>query len=338
MTPTPVHRWRVPGVPADVELWIKRDDLTGMELSGNKVRKLELLLADALASGCDCIVTIGGVQSNHARATAVAARLLGLDAHLILRTSASLADADPGMTGNLLLGRCVGAQLHMVSAQEYARVGSGALVAGLGAQLRAAGRKPYLIPVGGSNALGSWGYLEMVRELQASGKEFDHIVLACGSGGTAAGTALGVRLAGMRTAVTAFGVCDDPGYFYEHVDELFRDMGAGDALAARDCVRVVQARGAGYAVSRPEELATIAAMALATGVLLDPVYAGKALHALLQEMRAAPAEWAGQRVLFVQTGGLLGAFDKSAELAAALAAQAPARVQRYRFGDDGAPA
>jgi D-cysteine desulfhydrase family pyridoxal phosphate-dependent enzyme len=332
MTPTPVQGFRVPGLPDDVALFLKRDDLTGLELSGNKVRKLEFLLADALAAGCDCVVTIGGVQSNHARATAVAARLLGLDAHLILRTSAASVDADPGLVGNLLVGRLAGATLHMVSRAEYTRVGSAALVASLGARLRAAGRKPYLIPVGGSDALGTWGYLECMRELADSddGDSFDHIALACGSGGTAAGTALGVRLSGLRARVTAFGVCDDPDYFYAHADKLFAAMGAGDSICARDCMRIVQARGAGYAESTEEEMDIIAATALATGVLLDPVYGGKALCGLVADIAASPKTYAGKRVLFLHTGGLFGAYDKDAQLSAALARHAPGRVQRFR--------
>jgi D-cysteine desulfhydrase family pyridoxal phosphate-dependent enzyme len=330
MTPTPIQRFCVPGLPDDVQLFLKRDDLTGLELSGNKVRKLEFLLADALASGCDCVVTIGGVQSNHARATAVAAKLLGLDAHLILRTSAADVDDDPGLVGNLLVERLAGATLHMVSRAEYTRVGSAALVDTLGARLRAQGRKPYLIPVGGSDALGTWGYIECMRELADGGDSFDHIVLACGSGGTAAGTALGVRLAGLRARVTAFGVCDDPDYFHDHADKLFAAMGAGADVASRDCMRVVQARGAGYAVSTEAEMDIIAATALATGVLLDPVYGGKALCGLLADVAASPETYAGKRVLLLHTGGLFGSYDKTEQLSAALARHAPNRVQRFR--------
>ena len=296
-----------------------------------QVRKLEFLLAEALAQRCDCVVTIGGVQSNHARATAVAARLLGLDAHLILRTSAADVDRDPGMTGNLLVERAAGATLHMVSRAEYTRVGSAALLAALGAQLRAEGRKPYLIPVGGSTPLGTWGYLECMREVAAEQQRFDHIVVTCGSGGTAAGTALGAHLAGLGARVTAFGVCDDPDYFYDHADALLRDMGAtAGGLDARSIMRVVQARGAGYAISTDAELDVIASTALATGVLLDPVYAGKALCGLLADMRASPDAYANSKVLFIQTGGLFGAFDKADALRDALARAAPGRVQRMR--------
>ena len=219
--PTPLHPFKLAGtcgIPADVlgGMYIKRDDLTGMQLSGNKVRKLEFLLAEALERGCDSVITIGGIQSNHCRATAVAAKYVGLDPFLILRNSRTAADADPGLVGNLLVERLVGASIRQVTKEEYTRIGSLALLAQLERELVAEGRKPYVIPVGGSNALGTWGYLEFVRELrdQIEGTGVDDIVMACGSGGTTAGIALGCDLADLGVAVHGYGVCDDPGYFY----------------------------------------------------------------------------------------------------------------------------
>jgi hypothetical protein len=221
------------------------------------------LLADAKAQGADCVVTVGGIQSNHTRATAVAARYLGLDAHLVLRTSRALVDADPGLTGNLLVERLAGAHVHLVrgsgvgvcfsaegggwlwwnddkstatqyktphnqqqpqptatttttskkkqiTKEEYAQLGGDALGAQLVAQLTAAGHKPYFIPVGGSSSLGCYGYLEFIEELRrqsdALGWRFDDIVMACGSGGTTAGVALGNHLSGYGARVTAYGV------------------------------------------------------------------------------------------------------------------------------------
>ncbi|KAL2478855.1 Bifunctional D-cysteine desulfhydrase/1-aminocyclopropane-1-carboxylate deaminase [Forsythia ovata] len=154
--PTPIHKWNLPNLPKGTEVYIKRDDLSGMQLSGNKVRKLEFLLADAVAQGADCIITIGGIQSNHCRATAVAAKYLNLDCYVILRTSKVLMDKDPGLTGNLLVERLVGAHIDLVSKEEYSKVGSVALTDILKAKLLNEGRKPYVIPVGGSNSLGTW--------------------------------------------------------------------------------------------------------------------------------------------------------------------------------------
>lgn len=158
--PTPIEPWTPPGLTDGGHAWLLRDDLTGAALSGNKVRKLEFLLADALAKGCDTVLTCGGIQSNHARATAVAARQLGLDPILFLRTAQP--ESDPGLVGNLLLGRLVGATLRLITADEYRK--RDAFMADEAERLRAKGRRPYVIPEGGSNALGSWGYLQAVAE------------------------------------------------------------------------------------------------------------------------------------------------------------------------------
>ena len=362
-TPTPVHRWHLPGTPDGCEVYIKRDDLTGMQLSGNKVRKLEFLLAEAMDEDADCVITIGGVQSNHCRATAVAARYLGLDSHLILRAPQSIAQAgDPGLVGNLLVERAVGANIHLVTKREYAAHGSVALAESLRRRLEREGKRPYVVPVGGSNAIGTWGYVDAMAELAAANGDrekhgrgpFTDIVLACGSGGTAAGVALGAALCPelRKPNVWAYGVCDTPEYFYEYVGGILRDMGApvkdivgeriapggsssssssSDGVTAADAgvvggvLRCVQAKGAGYAMATEEELATTAAIARATGVLLDPVYSGKAAHGLIREMARDPGAWEGRRVLFVHTGGALGVYDKLAQLQPIMEATAPSR-------------
>jgi D-cysteine desulfhydrase len=359
-TPTPVHRWHLPGTPDGCEVYIKRDDLTGMQLSGNKVRKLEFLLAEAMDRDADCVITIGGVQSNHCRATAVAARYLGLDSHLILRAPQSIAeDGDPGLAGNLLVERAVGANIHLVTKREYAAHGSVALAESLRRRLEREGKRPYVVPVGGSNATGTWGYVDAMAELAAQTKSdlrahrekhgrgpFTDIVLACGSGGTAAGVALGAALCPelRKPNVWAYGVCDSPEYFYEYVGDILRDMGApvkdivgeriadtgasssdGGTAMVGGVLRCVQAKGAGYAMATEEELATTAAVAKATGVLLDPVYSGKAAHGLIREMARDPGAWEGRRVLFVHTGGALGVYDKLAQLRPIMEATGPSR-------------
>ncbi|GLI65555.1 hypothetical protein VaNZ11_009118 [Volvox africanus] len=338
MLPTPIHEWQLPDLPVGVRLLIKRDDLSGMQMSGNKVRKLEFLMAAAVQGGYDSVITIGGIQSNHARATAVAARYLSFQCHLILRTSRQEVDSDPGLAGNLLVERMAGAQLHLVTKEEYGTVGSGALLEQLRLELEAKGRKPYIIPVGGSNSLGCWGYIEAINEIiqqtayqqqpmkmtrgQGDGTGgITDIVMACGSGGTAAGLALGAALSPLNAKVHAYGVCDTPEYFYDYIDGLFEGLGVhpggellGGRSGARDLLRVVQARGSGYAISTEAELRTVQEVAAATGVVLDPVYSGKAIHALLEEIRADPDEWRGRTILFVHTGGLLGMYDKLDQL------------------------
>ncbi|GFR47123.1 hypothetical protein Agub_g8810 [Astrephomene gubernaculifera] len=367
MLPTPIHEWRLQGLPEGVRLLVKRDDLSGMQLSGNKVRKLEFLLAEAVQGGHDCVVTIGGIQSNHARATAVAARYLGLDCHLILRTSRQRVGDDPGLVGNLLVERLVGAELHLVTKEEYGSVGSTALLEQLRQELEAAGRKPYVIPVGGSNPLGTWGYIEAVNEIVQQLQQQPHlgpvtdICMACGSGGTSAGLALGSHLSSLGARVHAYGVCDTPEYFYNFIDGLFAGLGASSAAAttsaataaaettsaataaaegkggtsssisvdARSLLRVVQSRGSGYAISTDEELRTTQAVSAATGVVLDPVYGGKAVYCMLREMYDNPHEWRGRTVLFVHTGGLLGMYDKLDQLGPLVQAHGP-RVARMQ--------
>ncbi|XP_024531771.1 putative D-cysteine desulfhydrase 1, mitochondrial [Selaginella moellendorffii] len=311
--PSPIHRWDLPNLPADTQVWIKRDDLTGMQLSGNKVRKLEFLLAEAKLQGADCVVTIGGIQSNHCRATAVAARYLDLDCYLILRTSKSLVNEDPGLVGNLLVERLVGARVELVSKEEYTKHGSEALGDMLVEKLRAQGRKPYLIPVGGSNSLGTWGYISAAQEIEqqieaGTCPRFDEIVMACGSGGTTAGLALGNHLSMIKAKVHGYTVCDSPDYFYDYIQGLLDGLHA--QVDSRDIVRLVDAKGLGYALSSTGELELVKEISEATGVILDPVYSGKALHGMVKDMVCDAKYWTGKKVLFIHTGGLLGMFDK----------------------------
>ncbi|XP_061957158.1 bifunctional D-cysteine desulfhydrase/1-aminocyclopropane-1-carboxylate deaminase, mitochondrial [Populus nigra] len=312
--PTPIHKWNLPNLPTNTEVYLKRDDLSGMQLSGNKVRKLEFLMADAVAQGADCIITIGGIQSNHCRATAVAAKYLNLDCYVILRTSKVVVDKNPGLTGNLLVERLVGASVQLISKEEYAQIGSVNLTNDLKEKLVKEGRKPYVIPVGGSNSLGTWGYIEAIREIEqqvqaTTGRiKFDDIVVACGSGGTIAGLSLGSWLGTLKAKVHAFAVCDDPDYFYNFVQELIDGLKAG--VDSHDIVNIQNAKGLGYAINTPEELKFVKEIATATGVVLDPVYSGKAAYGMMKDMAENPKNWEGRKVLFIHTGGLLGLFDK----------------------------
>ncbi|XP_010461660.2 PREDICTED: bifunctional D-cysteine desulfhydrase/1-aminocyclopropane-1-carboxylate deaminase, mitochondrial [Camelina sativa] len=317
--PTPIHRWNLPGLPNGTELWIKRDDYTGMELSGNKVRKLEFLMAEAVEQHADTVITIGGIQSNHCRATATASNYLNLSSHLILRTSKLLADDDPGLVGNLLVERLVGANVHLISKEEYSSIGSEALTNSLKEKLEKEGKKPYVIPVGGSNSLGTWGYIEAAREIEEQlksrpdGLKFDDIVVACGSGGTIAGISLGSWLGALKAKVHAFSVCDDPDYFYDFVQGLLDGIHAG--VNSRDIVNIHNAKGKGYAMNTSEELKFVKEVASSTGVILDPVYSGKAVYGLINEMTKNPKNWEGRKILFIHTGGLLGLYDKVDQMA-----------------------
>ncbi|KAK1644375.1 hypothetical protein QYE76_062180 [Lolium multiflorum] len=315
--PTPIHKWNLPNLPKDTEVWIKRDDLAGMELSGNKVRKLEFLMADAVAQGADCVITVGGIQSNHCRATTVAAKYVNLDSYLILATSTPLVDEDPGLVGNLLVERLLGAHIDLVSKREFVKFGSVALTDLLKKRLLEKGRKPYVISGGGSNSLGHWGYIEAVREIeqqiQLSGDiQFDDIVVACGSGGTVAGLALGSQLSSLKAKVHGFSVCYNSRYFYDNVQGHIDELQSG--LNSHDIVSIEDAKGLGYAMSTAEELKFIKDIAAATGIVLDPVYSGKAAYGMLKDMSSNPTKWKGRKVLFVHTGGLLGLYDKVDQL------------------------
>ncbi|KAG2664822.1 hypothetical protein I3843_16G098900 [Carya illinoinensis] len=320
--PTPIHKWKLPNLPNNTEVWLKRDDLSGMQLSGNKVRKLEFLMADAVAQGADCVITIGGIQSNHCRATAVAAKYLNLDCYIILRTSKVLVDQDPGLTGNLLVERLVGAHVDLISKEEYAKIGSVTLTNILKEKLLNEGRRPYVIPVGGSNSLGTWGYIEAIREIEQQLQtgtghiKFDDIVVACGSGGTIAGLSLGSSLSTLDAKVHAFSVCDDPDYFYEFVQGLLDGLDAD--VDSRDIVNIQNAKGLGYAINTSEELKFVREVAAATGVVLDPVYSGKAASGMMKDMAENPKKWEGRKILFIHTGGLLGLYDKVEQMAASL--------------------
>eukprot|EP00908_Phaeocystis_cordata_P018147 Transcript_29543.p1 GENE.Transcript_29543~~Transcript_29543.p1 ORF type:complete len:399 (-),score=149.30 Transcript_29543:226-1422(-) len=320
--PTPLHAWGLPRVSEDTEVWIKRDDCTGCELSGNKVRKLEFLLAAAVEQGCDSVITVGGIQSNHCRATAAAARRVGLEPHLILRVEDGEEQADPGLVGNLMLDRMVGARLHLVGGSDFARVGGWGLCERLQATLRAQGKQPYAFPSGGSDALGTWGYVEAVREMraqaEAAGLSFARVYFGCGSGGTAAGLALAHRLSGWDAAgceLVGLGVDDDPEFFYDKIDRILRGVGVA-GFSCREMLRLEDRVGLGYAQSTEEELAFLTEVAQATGVVLDPVYSGKAALGMVEDLKARPV--AG-RVLFVHTGGLLGLYAKEAQLQPLLA-------------------
>ena len=309
----------------DISIYIKRDDMTGgVETGGNKIRKLEFLLADALAKHYKAVVTIGGEQSNHCRATAAAARMVGLEPHLILRTKRAdeiqSGEGDIGYVGNILFDRMMGSAIYTCTPGEYGRIGSDELVLRLCKHLEVTrGTTAYPIPVGGSNGIGSWGYIEGVDEVLAqwNGLErapsLDHVVFACGSGGTAAGISLGMALAfraeHSSPTVHAIGVCDDPDYFYGYCAGIANQMGLhtpdGSSSEAflRKHMKIHQGKGLGYASSTAEELGFITDFALETGVSLDPVYSGKALyHFITEVLQNDLASFQGKNILFWHTG------------------------------------
>ena len=291
--PTPLERFD--HIRPGGAVLVKRDDLTGTSLTGNKVRKLEYLLADARACGARQVLTCGGIQSNHCRATAIAAAQLGLGCVLFLRT----AEPAPAVsTGNLRLARLVGSDVRFITPEQYQERAS--------LMRDAAGSDGYVIPEGGSNALGSWGYIRAVDEMAAQwGEPPSAVVCATGSGGTLAGLAIGLRRRALNIPLYGVAVCDDAAYFTNVVDRISAE--ASDRWPALPRVRanevtVVEGyKGRGYALSTAEEMSDIESVARRSGLILDPVYTGKAFRPLLHD----PDRF-GPRPLFVHTGGIFG--------------------------------
>jgi D-cysteine desulfhydrase len=302
--------------PSGVRVWCKRDDQTGAELMGNKVRKLEYLMAEARAAEATHVITCGGEQSNHARATAFAAVQLGMQPVIVLRCDDPANP--PAATGNILLDRLVGAEIHWITRPAWKQRDE--LMAEAAEAVRARGGRPYIVPEGGSNALGSWGYIRAMRELAddladiASPANPVTVVYACGSGGTGAGLVMGAklfRLAERGIRVAGVNVCDDRAYFVAAIGAICADAerrwGLGLGITEADIDIVDGHVGAGYARSRPEELATIRDVCRKDGIVFDPVYTGKAFHGVVQELARDRTRF-GSAVAFVHTGGMFGLF------------------------------
>ena len=291
-------------------LWIKRDDLTGCTLSGNKVRKLEYILAHARDNGFDTLITCGGLQSNHCRATAFAGAQLGIPVHLVLRGQPSGSSQ-----GNLLLDHLAGAVVSCYDTREYIE-GRDQLLAHWQQHYAEQGRNALVIPTGGSDGLGVWGYLEATRELDEdrakAGIERAQVVCATGSGGTQAGLTLGSALFGLPLDIWGVNVCDDAHYFHEKVAQDVGDWQQryGQQAPPLD-VRVLDGYvGEGYAKASPEVFALIAELARLEGVLLDPVYTAKAFNGMVQEIEQGRFDGC-RDIIFLHTGGIFGVFPQS---------------------------
>lgn len=294
----------------DPSLWIKRDDCTGFAGGGNKARKLEYLVADALSQGADVLVTMGAIQSNHARQTAAAAARSGLGCVLLLNDSVRDRSEAYRHNGNVLLDRIFGAELRILPPGED----SAAVTEETLARLVAQGRKPYFIPIGGSNALGSLAYrdalVELAAQAQAEGCHIDHIVVPTGSGGTHAGILAGVEEAGLACRVHGISVSRSAEQAHGIVSELVREMAELEGRQ-RGTVAAVEVDdsyiGPGYGQPTAAMIEAVELLARTEGILLDPVYTGKAMAGFLSLVRSeviAP----GETAIFWHTGGAPGFF------------------------------
>lgn len=306
-------------------LFVKRDDCTGLALGGNKTRKLEFSMAAALEQRADLIITSGGTQSNHVRQTAAAAAKLGLECQCVVANPLRDFQLDYVRTGNILLDRLLGAQLHVASDTGSATNDE---LLRLVAQATRAGRRPYVIPVGASDAVGSLGYVncatELLQQCASAGIDPGHIVVATGSAGTHAGLLVGLRLQGSAIDVVGVAVSETSvlkiGKVRRVVDQLLALIGAAPNLVPDQDIVVVDGYvGGGYAIPAPDTLQALRMAAQLESLILDPVYTGKAMAGLVDLIRTGKLHGT-KDIIFMHTGGSPAMFAYSDVLAAEAAA------------------
>ncbi|MDZ5431689.1 D-cysteine desulfhydrase family protein [Pseudomonas fluorescens] len=312
--PTPIQKLsRLSRLPEmnGCNLYVKRDDLTGLGGGGNKLRKLEFLLGEALAEGADTLVTWGGLQSNHARLTAAVAARQGVACELILTPSAVRDDDDFCYNGNVILDGLFGAKIHRLAKGVAPDIFAAELVE----KLKAQGKKPFVMPLGGSSPRGSLGYAacagEILRQADDLGIQFDQIIVPNGSAGTHSGLLAGVTLAQASTKIVGYSVLaiaeQASALTLEKTRQVLQLLAPATSLA--DSVINVDGsqRGEAYGAPTDAMLEAVRLLASHEGLLTDPVYGGKAFAGLLAAVRRGDYP-AGSHVLFVMTGGLPGLF------------------------------
>jgi D-cysteine desulfhydrase len=313
--PTPLHE--CPNVTdllrPGQRLWVKRDDETGCTTSGNKLRKLDFYAAEAVAQGADVLLTSGSALSNHCRTTAIVARQLGMDVALLLE-----GPETPALDGNFLLMALVGAIVRTVPADSpYNAMGE---LRGMAEQLRAEGRTPYIVPPAGTAELGVIAYVKAVDETQRQcaemGLQPEALAITVGSCSTYAGLALGACLwsgSSAPPAAIGFSISSETGKATAKtrrlIDETLAYLNLAPCVADERLRILDQYRGEGYGKTEPAVYAFIHDMAQRTGLILDPVYTGKALRGVLEEMRSGCLQDA-RDVIFVHTGGVFGLYQK----------------------------
>ena len=293
------------------EIWIKRDDCTGMSTGGNKTRKLEFLMAEARAEAADIVLTQGATQSNHARQTVAFAARMGVDSHILLEDRTGIQSTGYQHNGNVFLDLLHGATLeHHPGGTDME-----AAMAATADRFREDGRRPYSIPGGGSNATGALGYvnaaLELVNQANEVGLRIDHVVHATGSTGTQAGMAVG--LVGINSGVPLLGISVRATKSIQE-DNVFRlasataeRVGCPGIVDRSDVVANSDYVGEGYGIPNEGTIEAIRMMARLEGILLDPVYSGKGMAGLIDLIRTGHFK-RGQNVVFLHTGGSVGLF------------------------------
>lgn len=310
--PTPFEPMpRLSQILGGPNLWIKRDDCTGLATGGNKTRKLEYLMAEALAQGADTVITQGATQSNHARQTVAAAARLGMQSHVILENRTGFEQDAYRHSGNVFLDALMGAHISEVAADTD----MDAAMAALAERLRATGRKPYVIPGGGSNPVGALGYvtcaLELVDQANNQGIVIDTLVHATGSAGTQAGLVTGLEGARAQIPVLGIGVraarqAQEARVFAlaQRTAELLDVPGS---VARESVIANCDYVGDGYGLPTPGMVEAVQLLARTEGILLDPVYSGKGMAGLIDLVRKGHFK-KGQNIVFLHTGGSAGLF------------------------------
>ncbi|MBI4593807.1 MAG: D-cysteine desulfhydrase family protein [Candidatus Rokubacteria bacterium] len=307
LAPTPLLKLERLSEELGVELWVKRDDLTGLLESGNKVRKLEFLVGEALAEEADTLITCGRLQSNCCRTVAAVSARLGLRAVLALK-----GPAPEEYDGNLLLDRLFGAEIHYCDEGQWAAIEQ--VMADLAARVRARGGRPYVIPESGATVTGALGYLacgqELAEQIRHGAPEFDTVAIAAFSGGSHAGLLMAKQLTGLKAEIVSIPVAWEAARVREYVSDVIARARAryGLPVEAPSTVRLIDGyQGAGRAEVRPEELEIVVRVARREGIVLDPVYTGKAFYGLTDALRRHRGAL-GQRVCFIHTGGVFSLF------------------------------
>ncbi|HCK81516.1 MAG TPA: D-cysteine desulfhydrase family protein [Candidatus Competibacter sp.] len=305
--PTPlVELARLGKLLGGPQLFMKRDDLSGLALGGNKTRKLEYLFGDALAQGCDAVITAGASQSNHCRQTAAAAAYSGVECHLVL------GGEEPDQPqGNLLLDKLLGCHVHWAGNRR-----KGEDIPQIADRLKASGKKPYIVPYGGSNELGAIAFVAALEELepQAKSEPFSHIVFASSSGGTQAGLMVGKKLLNKNFQLIGIDIDKDETEgipLSQHIVALANrtaaKIGLSDDFIEQDLILNSGYVGEGYGIVGDVENEALSLVAQAEGILLDPVYTGRAMGGLIDLIRTGAIDKKA-KVLFWHTGGIPALF------------------------------
>ena len=311
--PTPLLKLERLSKELGVELWVKRDDLTGLLETGNKIRKLEFLVGEAFAQSADTLITCGTLQSNCCRTVAAVAARLGLKAVLALR-GAPPAELD----GNLLLDRLLGAETHYCADDEWQRIDE--VLEELAARVRRRGGTPYVIPESGATVTGALGYVacgeELAQQIRHGAPDFDTIVITAFSGGSQAGLLVAKQLYGLRAEIVSVPIAWEAARVRDYVTRIIGQARRryGLPVEVPGEIRLIDGyQGAGRAEVRADALDTLVRVARTEGLVLDPVYTAKAFAGLLDRIRRDAREL-GPRVCFIHTGGVFSLFPFRAPL------------------------